>query len=161
MLDGTVCILRCGWLSVKMSRSDSPGPSFHYHSFSLPDTYNPITFYSSAPAWASASLHRHKHIDPTSELANIKGRHNKSQIHSHTINREGSVHVFKANSDKLYQSDFTDITCGFYLWLTASNRQMTTIFLECWEWMTQNELFLNKSLPALVMTGRCFQILKS
>lgn len=73
-------ILWCGWLSVKISRSDSPGPSFHYHSSSLPDTYNPITFYRSAPAWARASPHRHKHIDPTSEPANSKGRHKKSRF---------------------------------------------------------------------------------
>ncbi|AWP09630.1 putative glucagon-like [Scophthalmus maximus] len=40
----------------------------------LMDSYNPLSFRRSAPARASASLHRHKPIDPKSELAHGKGR---------------------------------------------------------------------------------------
>ncbi|KAF0036321.1 hypothetical protein F2P81_011633 [Scophthalmus maximus] len=40
------------------------------------DSYNPLSFRRSAPARASASLHRHKPIDPKSELAHGKGRDN-------------------------------------------------------------------------------------
>ncbi len=97
-----LCILWCGWLSVKISRSDSPGPSFHYGSSSPPDTYNPITFYRSASARARASPHRHKRIDPASEPANSKGRHKKSRF---TAMQSIGAKVFKANLDKLYQSN--------------------------------------------------------
>ena len=121
-----VCTLQWLRLSVIILRSDSPDPSFHYSS-SLPDTYNPITFYRSALAWARASLHRQKHIDPTSEPANSKGRQKKSQIHSYTINRERSAKVFKANPDELKQSNFVitdycedDFACD---WLPSTDRK--------------------------------------
>lgn len=87
---GVVCCRRL--LSSNLSLC-KPWPSFHYHSSYLPDTYNPITFYSSAQA--RASLHRHKHIDPTSQPANHKGRRKTTQIHKQTINRERSANVFK------------------------------------------------------------------
>lgn len=49
-------------LSVNTSRSESAGPSFHYLSL-LPDTYNPITLYTSALAEPQL-LYTDKHPHP-------------------------------------------------------------------------------------------------
>lgn len=90
-------------VGVHISHPNSAGPSFHYCSTSLPDIYSPITFYRADPAWARASQHRHKHIDPTSEPENSQGRHKKPWIHSHTINRQRNIKALASFSSQNFE----------------------------------------------------------
>lgn len=70
---------------------------------------------------------------------NSNGRHKKTHIHSHTINKQG-----KSSKRISYTSQILSlqIKSGFYFWLTAFKGQKRLLKYICWvggwRWMTQH-----------------------